>query len=638
MSQSPTRASDALSLQSSKPVSRKQASDGWTWLSITSLISALGLAVLALADNAGRAALPQADTMFWSGLLLVFAPAAVRLVGKQASREERITLVAQMGMSLYLVKVLAYPTSLPMVDEWPHVRNTMNILDTGHLFQQLPLQHMAQWFPGLAIVTSAVSSLSGLPITTAGLIVIGAARLVLVFALFLFYERVARSAHVAGIATMIYMANPMFLFFDSSFIYESLGLAFASLVLMVISTFVGELRSRNVTARPIDCALVTILLAALAITHHMTSYLLALLLMLWALISWFSTRESTPRRWPITVAAIAALVNLGWLLVVGNAMYLYLRPFVIQISSQLQTVVAGHMQRQLFQDSARQMVPRWELAVSFGSVGLIMVGLLVGLFFIWRYHRRNGLIIALAIASLIYPVSLVIRLTPTGGIVGNRATGDMYVCLALVVALAVTDARIPVSKRFRSLLTPTMLTAALISAYIIVFIGGVIMNTPLSWQRLPGPFLVAADQRSRTPEGISAAEWMLQYVGPGHRIATDTGNRALMATYGDQNLGGTGWLLPIFGSPQYGRSQKYLIQAGQIDYLVVDHRISTGLSHTGGYFGDWDESNETVPGLWQGSPIPLSNLTKFDGVKGINRVLDSGDIVIYGTGAIEHGG
>ena len=52
-------------------------------------------------------------------------------------------------------------------------------------------------------------------------------------ALFLFLERVTRSARAAGIGVAVYACNPSFLYFDSQFAYESLALTIAAALLLV---------------------------------------------------------------------------------------------------------------------------------------------------------------------------------------------------------------------------------------------------------------------------------------------------------------------------------------------------------------------------------------------------------------------
>ena len=105
--------------------------------------------------------------------------------------------------------------------------------------------------------------------------------MILVLALFLFSERVSGSARVAGIATLLYMANPNFIFWSAQFSYESMALPLAVLVIYAATRRTEAIRAD----RHFGFTLTALLsIGAVVITHHLTSYLLVTFLVLWALI------------------------------------------------------------------------------------------------------------------------------------------------------------------------------------------------------------------------------------------------------------------------------------------------------------------------------------------------------------------
>jgi Gpi18-like mannosyltransferase len=59
----------------------------------------------------------------------------------------------------------------------------------------------------------------------------------MILSLFLFYEQVTRSSRMAGMATLIYMANPHFLFFDAIYSYETLALPLALFMLYILARY-----------------------------------------------------------------------------------------------------------------------------------------------------------------------------------------------------------------------------------------------------------------------------------------------------------------------------------------------------------------------------------------------------------------
>src|SRR5215469_4592527 len=188
------------------------------------LITIAGLALVRQAD--GRAVQGASyDTsvyLLWAGLIAIFAPAATRVLMRRTGRAERLTLVLMLGVALYLVKIQGSPNAFTFFDEYIHLRNTQDILRTGHLFQHNPLLPTAAYYPGLAATAATIVSLTGLSTFAAGLITIGVARLLISACFYLIAEKVTGSSRGAGAASLIYAANPMFLFWSSSFAYEDL--------------------------------------------------------------------------------------------------------------------------------------------------------------------------------------------------------------------------------------------------------------------------------------------------------------------------------------------------------------------------------------------------------------------------------
>jgi len=166
-----------------------------------------------------------------------------------------------------------------------------------------------------------------------------------------------------------------------------------------------------------------------------------------------------------------------------------------------------------------------------------------------------------------------------------------------------------------------------------MFLGGVILESGPGWEILPGPYVVVADQRSIEPEGIQAAIWSLAYLGPDNRVGTDRINQILMLTYGDQRIVTSQEnhidISPVFFSSKFDPQDVTILQIGRVHYMVVDLRLSTSIPLQGFYFEN-DEPNA----YHHTSPISRAALTKFDTILQINRLFDSGNIVIYDVGAI----
>ncbi len=600
------------------------------WLPILSLSSACGLLLLALAFSAARMEATwasRADALFWAGLLALFVPSATRLIGARASRYERIVIVALFGLGLYAVKWLQSPVSFTFHDEFIHWRTALDILQTGQLFNQNPVLPISALFPGLEIITTALSGLSGLSIFAAGVLVLAAARVVLVLGLYLLYEQIGGSARLAGLATLLYMVNPKLIYFDAQFSYESLALPLGILVLYVIAR---RMAASGMSRRGLTLAAL-LAVGAMTVTHHLTTYAFAVFLALWALMVALVERRDAKRAQvgPSGMAIFMIVVSAVWLVYVAAMVVSYIAPHVYGAMHEVIKMIQGELApRVLFRDQTGEVEPLWERVASLLATLLILLALPWGLYSVWRYFRTNATALTLALVTLVYPATLALRFTTAGGEASDRAAGTLFVAIAFVLAAAIIHAlNLPVARKFW---VPAML--ALVT---VVFVGEIIVGAGPRWARLPGPYLVGADARSVEPEGISAATWARSYLGTGNRIATDRINSLLMITYGEQrtvnhaqdNLD----ISPLFVAPGYGPAQRAIVEQGKVRYVVVDRRLSTALPRLGIYY-EAPEANA----LNHTTPIDPAALAKFDRLTDINRLFDSGDIVIYEIGIGAH--
>lgn len=595
------------------------------WLPLLTLIGALGLLLVAFADTTARNGTAWAKLLFWAGILLVFVPIAARLISPCVSRRERIGLVAMLGLGLYLVKLLHSPLDFTFYDEFLHWRTFNDILQSGCLFKENPILPVSPRYPGLEIVTSALVSLSELSVFTAGIVVIGAARLVLVLALYLLYEEISCSPLVAGVSLLLYMTSPHFVFFDAQFSYESLALPFAVLILYAIAR-----RARSDADNRIGLTLVILLgLGAVVITHHLTSYALVSSLAIWTAVSFFSrSRGKQDQQNPSSTAIMALVASLTWLVYVATIAAQYMSSVLSSPIMELIRWIAGEpIARQPFRSSGGQFSPLWEQCFGYASVILILLGLALGTPQVWRRYRTNAAALVLAVVALAFPASLALRLVPSGVDVAGRATAFLFVGIAFVLAVGFEGLSLSTWLSWRKNATVTVWI-------VVIFIGGVIFSS-MPWTRLPGPYLVAAGTRSIEPQSVAAAEWTPIYLGPGNRIGADRTNGLLMGSYGQQYpvTLSYDWIdVPqLFFSPEVGVPEQTIIQEGLLRYLVVDKRLADALPMFGIYFEGGEPNAERHV-----TPIDPAALSKFDGLENVDRVFDSGDIVIYDIGALSY--
>jgi hypothetical protein len=585
------------------------------WRPIIVAATGAGLLLLGLADDQARTDGAAALPPFWAGILLMVGPSTWRLVSPSPKRNERISIVLILGLALYLVKVMVNPLAFSLPDEFTHWRTLNDILTSGHLFTNNPLLGISPEFPGLEAATVAAKVSSGLDTFPLAMILMGAARAVTMLSLFLMAASISGSARVAGIASMVYTGNVSFLPFDAMFSYETLALPLAFLAVWAVHCWYRH-SGRSVLHGCIALGAI----AATTVTHHLTSLALVALLVAWAFVSLIGDRGSKPR-WPILVAAAwAATCTAVWFATAGGLAVSYLEFVVLGGVDELLAVLRGTTAaKQLFVPRGGIVAPIPEIVAAYASVALMLLALPFMLLHAVRGRRPTAIVLVLGLAALLYPVSLALRFTVAGSETSQRASEFLFVPLGILGADWLAGSRLSLWRpRRREILVPILL---------VVFVGGLVSGDPPQG-RLPGPYHVAAEQRSIEAEGVETAAWALRELGPNNRLIADRTNAKLLGSIGGQypvtsanQHVGTAY---VMFAPTIGRSELDIIRRGNIHYVVVDLRLARDVPVYPYYF----ESAEPDAGQHT-TPFPLASLQKFDGLPGVTRIYDSGDIIIY---------
>jgi hypothetical protein len=643
----------------------------WGWLPALSVVGSCGLLLVSIADALSRSGGSGGELLFWGGLLTVVVPVAARLTSVNATRQERIGLVILLGLALYLVKVIHSPFIFTYSDENLHLFNAEEILRTGTWFKENPILPVSALYPGLPTVAAALSSISGISLFAAGLVVVGIARLVLVLALYLLFEQVSVSARAAGLATLIYTASSNFLYWSAQFSYESLALPLVVFVLYVVR----RRESADEGVRHIGWTLAALLgIGAVVITHHVSTFFLVAFLVIWTLgysqihiviinmvrefVRWYAGEfngaqfaRALPkqlavmlrqlmwlwsplrarsglanRRAPGWLALFALVASVAWLFLVASPTFNYLGSVFGKAFTSVVQIIAGEASsRELFVSSSGYVAPVWERAIGFGSVLLLLVGLLIGLRVIWERYRTDIVAILLAAGAVGYFAALGLRFSPAAWEIGNRTSEFLFLGLSFTLGLGGIEL-------WKLQKAPWLGRVLLSICFGIVFMGGVISGWPPQL-RLSQPFEVAIGQQVIEPQSMAIGRWMLSNLGPGNRVAADESSGRLMLGYADQfaYAGKENNINDLIQTPQLADWHLKIIQNLHIRYIVVDRR-RISWDNMAGYYFDQTGNN----------PIPASDLfdpemyEKFDKLKDVQRIYDSGNIAVYDVKVLEN--
>lgn len=595
------------------------------------VLSACGLLLLAEANWYAVRGEPVGEYFFWVGLLLIFVPCSVRLVAEQTSREERILLLLGLGIALYVTKVIRSPIAFTFPDELIHLRNLNEIVSSGHLFNTNGILPATPFYPGLEMVTAALASLSGLSPFTAGLVVIGTARLIILLSLFFLYEALTGSARVASVGALLYTGNANYLFWTAQFSYESLSLPLAAMFIYILY------RREKSNQRTLDIGLTVaalVTLFAVIITHHLTSYVVVGLLWAWVVVS---RVRSSRRRHPLwRMALIATLATIAWLIIVATPTIGYLAPvFRDAITGMVNFVVNPATGRELFRSSGGYVPPVWERLAAFASVGVTVLLLPLGLWRIRQAYGNKALALVLTAIAVIFPLLLPLRLTRTSWEISNRTTEFVFLGLGFVLALGLVEFNSDRFSRWRQRLgrmarvplnNPMVVTAIAAT----LFIGGAIQGWPPNG-RLQHPYYITVDGRPLYPQGVTAANWTRQVLGKDNRFAADYGNARLLVSYGEQYpLAGSARGIPeLLNSRRLSSGIIKILELAQLQYVLIDRRLLRDDPLVGIYF---DENFERS--ALRGQYFDPAVFQKLDDDKNVWRVYDSGDIHIYQVEAL----
>jgi hypothetical protein len=601
-------------------------------IAVLSLTVAAALLLVVAGHGAGRRGDEMAALLFWSGIVLLIVPASLRIAGPQVARGERFFLLFLLVEALFYCKVVYSPTSFIHHDEFLHWVAADDLMAARRLFLSNLLLEVGSTYLALEILTTAIADLTGLPLFVAGTLLLAVLKGTFIVALFLFYERIVGSTRIAAIACLVYMGCSTFVMFEACFSYESLGIVICALI------FAVEAASRDLVGRPRLKAvgLIVLLLASLAVTHHLSSAFAAIYF--GGLATFEALRRGASRsdaRIAAGLTILAVALPLLWMEARGTHLTSYLGPVVESgvktLLGKLHGIVA---QPPVATDTP---VPTQPLAVRLTSmlaVLLVALGLATGFFRslalaapsgkragslqirdILRRRWRDSRIVFLTVLAFGFPVSVAFRLTTGGWEIGNRMGTMAFFGVGLVVAVSIVHFWQGGAPRGWRRIAPALGLA-------VIVLGGVTSASP---DPVQGRYKVAAEAQSIEPMGIETALWTKAWLGAGNRFTSDRINRLLLAGYGRQDvrlriIEGVE-TARVFNAEKPWPGELYVLSRSDIDFLLVDLRLTAAPPVLGYYFESWE--------AWDGKPLRAAALLKFNDVDGITRVYDNGFIVIY---------
>ncbi len=571
-----------------------------------SAFSAAGLLGLALVFSASRDGREPDSRLFWLGLLVVVVPAFARALLGGTSRDERLGLVIQVVLSLYVVKVMHDPL-LAYSDEWVHRFNADTVLRSGELFRDNWVLGVTSSYPGLPAVVGSLASVTGLSTSVCGMIVIGLAKVLFGVSLFLVLERCVGSARGASIATILYSGAPNFIFWSSQLAYESLALPVVIAVLAIAARILDE---EDAGGRLALAGFAAAGIGVVTVTHHLSSFALAFLLVAIAVATRGGDRARGFRT--LVILGAGAIVAAGsWTAIVASQAVVYLRYiFTSAVESAASVVTRQGEQRGLFQGGSDAGPGLIERGVALGGVALLLALALIGLRPAWR-RRRDAFVLILVIAGLDFFGSLGLRFAPGAWETSNRASSLLFLGAVMLAALGAVE----LGNRFGR---PA--TVALVPVFAAILASGVIAGWPPDLRLPKASEIAVGDVRLMSPPFL-VARWARAVLPGSPGVLTDEANGRVLMTVGRERVysGRRPYVKEMMEAPYLADWMVDRIERLEMRYVVVDRREITDDNMRGYYF---PRPGEAVP------VRPLPTTEKWE-MEGADRVVDAGPVVMY---------
>jgi hypothetical protein len=648
------------------------------------LCMSCGLGLVTVADALSRSGRGGGQALFWLGIITIVAPATWRAISPTSSRSERIALAVMVGLALYAVKVVHDPFGFTFSDELVHQHNVNEILRTGTLFGRNSLLPITPSYPGLEAAAAALAAMTGLSTFAAGVVLIALARIITSLAIFLLVEKVLDSSRAAALAALLFAGAPNFLYFSAQFSYESLALPMTLVVLYTVAAQRRDSDQQNGRAwRAFGFALVP----AIAVTHHVSSYVLAVELLAICVAAVLMTPSPTTR----TVQPVAFSYSLpdpngddvGFTFSTqserqGAALNQAWRTATVRPEGAALKYVPWELSHS--EEAPPRRVPTWRRSYAPWAITAWTLGWVVAvLVFVGGrttsylspvisraisltfkaasndgptrlpFQSTEGVVVPtwerivaiaavlLVVAWLPFGLRSIWRRIPVGPIVavlsGGAALYLVTVPLRLIPAAWETAIR---ASTFVFVGSVTVLAAtelgrhrrarqALVSVCtLVVVVGGIISGWP-SNLRLSGTYRIAADGTSIDPPSVTAARWTHQTFGAGQRIAAEESDARVFAAIGAQDAlaGVYPDVRDLLHAPAVAQWQTDLLRANSINFVAVNRRLASSNALTGYYFA--------APTSNAGREYTPEVIRKFDLEPWADRIFDNGTIVLYDT-------
>lgn len=561
------------------------------------------------------------DIIFWIGILL--SGMSTYMVASSGHKTEtKLSFLFFFGLILYIPHTLSSPNYFHIYDELIHYQTSTLMGDSGSLNIGSASFIISRYYPSLEILTVFFKNLTGGSVFGIGLIIVGIAHSFTAIALYMFFRNIC-SEKIASIGTFAYFFNSSYTHFDAYFSYESIGVPLLVICLFAISRYNGFLsvNNNNINNNGLnnDSTIYTfiqiVLITGLVITHHFSSYMLFLFMVILLIIktlNYANTKNYGKIR--VLTFLIGALI-ITWILYVATIVLTYYNGIITES-------IEGVVRLSLLEERISELlsaqfldIPYYELIIRrFIFIPLILIFVSFGIYYIYAKKRFEEYILTLTIFSGLFFISLIGTLTSSFEI--GRFSTYGFIGIAFLIGIAIEKMqKIEYLKHF------------IFVSIILLLIGGISVG-------ISSPFRgsysdnIRIGQQTITADTISASEWSEKYMGRYNVVTSDIATGSSLEYYGFQNVKmDQAW--EIFFPSVVDSEGLYYLKSYNITYIATDKRLSRHISELRYYFKRDELDIKDHPPYGRTETLPIISIIKFDDSDAFLKIYDGGNIGIY---------
>lgn len=556
---------------------------------------------------------------FWLGILFCMLPVVFLVFDKSVSSVGKMFTLLIWSVTLYLPKVLRSPSFFNFQDETYHFQVLTLIHEQGTLFvaptilNKLPV---ILHYPGLELLTNSLVSTTGLTLFPTSVFVIGVLHSIVPLFIFLMVRRIFHNDVIGAIGAFLFMCNPSYIFFDSLFSYESLGI-FLSVFLVFLLT---EMFLSTGNKKRLFLCLSSIVFLGIVITHPFSTYMVILFLLILAIVQYRTNGKKSYEEKSFSYFALLAVsILLAWQVYSAPGTVTYFAQLASQRISSILSFFAPGGQRVLFASSP---LPSYEVYVDYLYFPLILLLSALSLYYIYKDKFHNTFIDSFVVFGPLLTF-LLFLLVPTGADeIAYRSMPFLFIGLAPILAYGVNRVT-----QYRHRHRRYLLKVFVFAAVVLIAIAGISLRGDESGRFL-GSSNFASGPSAVTSNVVSASTWFASVAGRYNNIMGDETTSIVFGGFGVQNVV-TYDAWDVFYPKTVNATVTGTLIISNITYLVVDNRLTEFLAQYGYYFEADQVNVKNLPSYGVTQPLPAVCVNKFANSTFFNRLYSNGNISIY---------